>query len=154
MTDSEWRPDGAQLTTGYLTVTKTADAIDFYEKAFGLELGERMEGPTGELAHASMKYMGTHVVMFGPEDLPWVETKPPVSSGTKSPVGLYLYNPDVDAMLKQAVEAGGKVVKEPTDMFWGDRIAVVADPFGYEWTLATKVGEFDPEKAKEQAGSM
>lgn len=150
MSDRDWIPaEGAQLTTAYLTVTKSAEAIEFYQKAFGFEIGEKMEGPTGEIAHASMMYMGTHVVMFGPEDMPWVETKAPVSEGAKCPVSLYLYNPDVDAMVKRAVDAGAKVVKEAKDMFWGDRIAVVSDPFGYEWTLATKVGEFDASKIEE-----
>ena len=149
MEEKDWIPQGAQLTTCYLTVTKSEDAIDFYQKAFGFAVGEKMDGPTGEIAHASMMYRDTHVIMLGPEDLPWIDAKSPVSSEIKSPVGLYLYNPDVDAMVERATKAGAKVVKQAKDMFWGDRIAVVKDPFGYEWTLATKVGEFDASKMEE-----
>ena len=149
MDDKDWKPADAQLTTAYLTVPDVVAALDFYSSAFGFERGEAMPHPNGvegALAHASMKYLGTHVVMFGPEDLEWVEAVAPITSGAKEPVDMYLYNPDMDAMLAKAREAGAKVVKEPEEMFWGDRIAVVEDPFGYKWTLATKVGEFDPSK--------
>jgi PhnB protein len=40
---------------------------------------------------------------------------------------------DVDAVFKQAVQAGAKGVAEPTDMFWGARFAMVTDPFGHRW---------------------
>ena len=149
MNDTKWFPDGGQLATTYLTVTKVKDAIEYYQKAFGFEPGESMPGPSGDLVHASMKYMDTHLIMFGPEGLPWVKTESPVSSGSKCPTSIYLYSPDVDATVKSAIDAGGKVVKEAEDMFWGDRIATISDPFGYEWILATKVGEFDMEKMKD-----
>ena len=36
-----------------------------------------------------------------------------------SPVGLYVYVPDADAVFKQAVAAGAAVTMPVADMFWG-----------------------------------
>lgn len=145
MTEFDWKDKAAGLVTAYLTVPDAQAALDYYQAAFGFEPGEAM-GPDGKILHASMTYHGTHVIMFGPESAPWTKLKAPVTSGSEAPVGLYLYHPDVATLLKQAVAAGGELLMEPEDQFWGDRIARVKDPFGYEWTLATKVGEMDESK--------
>ena len=39
--------------------------------------------------------------------------------------------------IERAVAAGAQVRMPVTDIFWGDRYAKVADPFGHEWGLAT-----------------
>ena len=49
---------------------------------------------------------------------------------------LYAYVTDVDAAAAQARQAGGGV-GDAQDMPWGDRTAVVTDPDGYRWVLAT-----------------
>ena len=153
MSDKNWIPPQAQFITPYLTVRDAEAAMKFYQSAFGFEPATVMPGPGGKPLHVDMNYRGKSVVMFSPEDAPWGEKMlAPVSSGAQEPVGFYLYCEDVDAQYKQALDAGavaagsGEVVG-PEDMFWGDRIATVQDPDGYRWTLATKVGEFDPSKA-------
>jgi PhnB protein len=51
-------------------------------------------------------------------------------------VSIALDSPEkVDAMFAQAVAAGGNGVVPPEDMFWGDRFAIVVDPFGHRWML-------------------
>jgi PhnB protein len=40
------------------------------------------------------------------------------------------------------------------DMFWGDRMGQVTDPFGLKWTIATHVKDMTPEeqaKARDEA---
>jgi PhnB protein len=44
---------------------------------------------------------------------------------------------DVDAMMQRAVAAGGKLVREIKDQFYGDRTGALEDPFGHVWHLAT-----------------
>jgi PhnB protein len=41
----------------------------------------------------------------------------------------------VDALFAQAVAAGANGWMKPEDMFWGDRFAMVDDPFGRRWML-------------------
>ena len=52
-------------------------------------------------------------------------------------MNFYIYVEDVDAAVKRAVAAGAKSLMPVSDMFWGDRIGGVEDPFGQKWTLAT-----------------
>ncbi|HSD50956.1 MAG TPA: VOC family protein, partial [Candidatus Methylomirabilis sp.] len=54
-----------------------------------------------------------------------------------SPISLYLYVANADAAFNQAVAAGGAVTMPVADMFWGDRVGQIKDPFGYFWMIAT-----------------
>ena len=35
------------------------------------------------------------------------------------------------------------------DMFWGDRYAVLEDPFGHRWSVATRPKDLSPEEIRE-----
>ena len=52
------------------------------------------------------------------------------------PAFLYVYVDDADLAFARAVEAGCEVVEEPADQVYGDRRAMVVDPFGNTWQLA------------------
>jgi catechol 2,3-dioxygenase-like lactoylglutathione lyase family enzyme len=43
---------------------------------------------------------------------------------------------DVDIVLEQAVEAGGRLVKPAKDTFWGGYTGYFADPDGFLWEVA------------------
>ncbi len=43
---------------------------------------------------------------------------------------------DVDAVVKQAVAAGAKLVKQPQKVFWGGYSGYFADPDGFLWEVA------------------
>ncbi len=58
-----------------------------------------------------------------------------VREATRSFLSLYL--PDLDAAYARAIEAGGVSLEEPRDVPYGDRRAMVADPFGNAWQIAT-----------------
>ncbi|MGH7737028.1 MAG: VOC family protein [Candidatus Tyrphobacter sp.] len=51
----------------------------------------------------------------------------------------YVYVPDADATYSKAVEAGATTLEEPALTFYGDRRAMVEDPFGNVWQIATHV---------------
>jgi hypothetical protein len=38
-----------------------------------------------------------------------------------------------------------------TEMFWGARYGVLADPFGHAWSLATQVKDMSPEEIQAAA---
>ena len=46
-----------------------------------------------------------------------------------------LYVEDADASYERAVRAGATAVTEVTELFWGDRVGRVRDPFGNIWWL-------------------
>ena len=55
---------------------------------------------------------------------------------TASPAFHYVYVDDADRAHRRAVDAGATSVEEPLDTPYGDRRAMVQDPFGNLWQLA------------------
>jgi PhnB protein len=49
----------------------------------------------------------------------------------------FLYVDDCDSAYRRAIDAGAKSIAPPEDKPYGHRIALLADPFGYEWAPAT-----------------
>lgn len=148
---------GTGPVTPYLTVADAAASLAFYAQAFGFKAGETITSPDGRIIRAVMRCGRATVVMFSPEGI-WSGTmKAPVRSGAECPLTMYVRCLEVDARADQARAVGAKILTEPTDMFWGDRIARIEDPDGYIWCFASEIGEFDPAKmpsvAEESTGS-
>jgi uncharacterized glyoxalase superfamily protein PhnB len=55
----------------------------------------------------------------------------------KTPAFLYVYVDDADAVWRRAVDAGARSLEDPLDTPYGDRRAMVEDPFGNPWQIAT-----------------
>jgi uncharacterized glyoxalase superfamily protein PhnB len=64
------------------------------------------------------------------------------------------YTDDVDHTFKAAVTAGAKGDQPPTDMFWGDRMGNITDPFGHSWAIATHKEDVSPEEMQKRAQSQ
>lgn len=144
MSQLSWKPENCHDLTPYLMVRDAEESLTFYEQAFGFTRGMVMPMPSGGVGHAEMHYRGKVIMMFAPEGA-WGSTdKCPKTSGAKSSIGLYVYCEDVDALAARARAAGAEVLRELDNAFWGDRVVTLSDPSGYNWTFATKVGEFDP----------
>jgi PhnB protein len=76
-------------------------------------------------------------------------TRPPEELGGTS-VSVFMYVEDVDAVVKQAVDAGATVTMEVADQFWGDRFGSIQDPFGHSWSIAAHVEDLTPEEIAER----
>ena len=141
-------PEGCHTLTAYLTVDDAAEAIEFYKRAFGAKERVRMDTPDGKIGHAELE-IGDSLVMLA-DVFPQSQTRPPKELGG-STAGIFMYSEDVDAAVKQAVDAGATVTMEVADQFWGDRFGTVADPFGHTWSIATHVEDVPPEEMAERA---
>ena len=141
------RPQGYPWLIPYLVVKDADAAIEFYQKAFGFEKKMAMSGPDGKTGHVEMVFRDA-MIMFGPEcsSGEW-PLKPPAKSKMVSPICLYVYCDDVDALYARAVAAGAKGVKPPQDQFYGDRNCLLEDADGYWWNFATNVADFNPANA-------
>ncbi|MBV8285323.1 MAG: VOC family protein [Hyphomicrobiales bacterium] len=53
------------------------------------------------------------------------------------PVFLYVYVENADDAYQRALEAGALAIEKPADMPYGDRRAMVQDPWGNIWQIAT-----------------
>ena len=140
-------PEGYHTLAPYLTVENAAQAIEYYQNAFGAKERVRMEAPGGAIGHAELE-IGDSVVMLS-DPFPQASTKPPQELGGTS-VSVFMYVEDVDAVVKQAVDAGATVLMEVADQFWGDRFGTVQDPFGHTWAIATHVEDLTPEEIAER----
>ncbi len=138
-------PAGFRTVTPHLILKGCAAALDFYKRAFGAEEGCRMPGPGGTIMYAEFK-VGDSMIMAADEcEMPGVPLKSPTSAGCAT-VTVGLYVADCDMWFGRAVKAGAKVLMPPTDMFWGDRYGMVADPFGVVWSIATHKEDVSPEE--------
>ena len=133
-------PDGYHTITAQLTIDGAEKAIAFYQKAFGAEVRDKAIDPSGtKVWHAALK-IGTSMIFVN-------DVFPEMGSGA-SQSSMWLYVPDVDGAFKKAVDAGAKPAMPPADMFWGDRMGQVTDPFGQKWTIAMRVKEMTAEEMK------
>ena len=142
-------PEGYQTITPTMAFKDTRKAIDFYKKAFGAKERHIMAGPDGKgVAHAEIK-IGNSIIMMC-DEVPSHNIRSAETMGA-TPIKFYVYVEDVDAFFKKAAEAGCKVEMPVSDMFWGDRMGSLKDPFGYFWTLATHTRDLTPEEMKKGA---
>ena len=137
------------IPKGYTTVTPSlifrdaAKAIDFYKRAFGAQERMQSKGPDGKIMHAEIQ-IGSSILMIMDE----VMGMRSAEAIGASPVSFYLYFEDADAAHKKAVAAGAKEMMPVADMFWGDRMGHITDPFGYGWNVAAHVKDVTPEEMK------
>ena len=116
-----------QAINPYLAVANVAATMQFMERALGFARGVVLPDADGQLRYAEMRH-GESVVML--------VRKGDEITATSGAAALYAYVQDVDTALMQAREAGAGV-SDAEDRAWGDGAAVVTDPDGYRWVLAT-----------------
>ena len=116
-----------QPVNAYLAVANVAATMTFLESAFGFTRGVVLPSPDGQVRYAEMRH-GESAVMLVPKN--------DTNTATAGIAALYTYVNDVDRAAEQARQAGAGV-SEPENRPWGDRTAVVTDPDGYRWVLAT-----------------
>ena len=144
-------PDGYYSLTPYLVIKGAAEAIEFYKKAFGAVETVRMPGPGGRIMHAEVK-IGNTMLMLSDENAERGYLSPTTRGGATSSV--MLYTDDVDATFKKALAAGAKQQTAPEDMFWGDRMGNLTDPFGHNWAIATHKEDVSPEEMQKRMAAM
>jgi len=63
---------------------------------------------------------------------------------------MMIYVEKVDEVFDRAIAAGCKVKFPVSQMFWGDRMGKVVDPFGYQWSIATHIEDVPEEQMAER----
>jgi PhnB protein len=131
----------------YLIVKGAPRAIEFYAKAFGAKEVYRLSEPSGKVGHAELEIGGARFMLA--DEYPDFGALSPVTIGG-TPVSIHLYVADVDQTVAKAVEAGATLLRPLTDEFFGDRVAMVSDPFGHKWHLATRKEEVSPDEMQKR----
>jgi PhnB protein len=116
--------------TPWLSVRKSAEAVEFYKKAFGATEVYRLE----EHGRSVVARLSIDDAEF------WVSEEAP-PHGNFSPQTLYgstarfiLTVADPDAMVRRALDAGASEIHAVIEEH-GRRFGRVADPFGHHWEI-------------------
>lgn len=142
-------PEGYHSLTPALIIRGAARAIDFYQKVFGATETFRMNSKDGTtVLHAELR-IGDSTLMLGDESPQMNCLSPQSIGGTGS--SIYFYTPNVDEIFDRALKAGATQIMPPTDMFWGDRFGKLQDPFGHQWSIATRTRQLTPEEISQAA---
>jgi PhnB protein len=104
------------------------------EHAFEAKLLDRHDTPGGEPAYLTVR-IGDSVI----------SVMRPLEGGQPTRSTFYVYVPDIDLVYRRA-EAGARSVEKPGDVVHGDRMATVIDPFGNQWTVASRIEQISVEE--------
>ncbi len=128
-------PEGMSTVTPHLWFNGNCrEAIDFYATALAATWqNEPIPAPDGSGVWHVMMQIGDSNIMAADALQVTAESGP----GGTTTVGFWLYVADCDAWFDRAVAAGCAVIDPVADMFWGDRVGKVQDPYGHVWAFAT-----------------
>lgn len=140
-------PVGYHSLTAYLTPSPAWKAIEWYKNAFGAI--ERMrfdEGPEGRVHHAEL-IIGDSVLMLADA---CDTTQASTDNSAPKGIGFNFYVPNVQEAFDKAVKAGAKVKESIGNRHYGDRSGNIIDPFGYGWTISTRVENLTNDEIKKR----
>jgi PhnB protein len=144
-------PEDSPLIVPRLFCHDVATEIDFCVTTFEAIERVRRPGPDGTVAHALLS-IGPAMVMIERE-WPELASRAPTLDGS-SPVVLYVYVEDVDAVIQRAVASQAKLLSPIQDQFWGDRTGWIMDPAGHVWTVATRIETTSEEQRRGRWDSL
>jgi PhnB protein len=143
-------PEGLHTVTPQLIFDDAARAIEWYKTALGAEEKSRATGPDGKIMHAELQIGNSRIML---NDAMGGSRSAKALGGT--PINLWVYVKDCDTLFNRAVAAGARVSPGPmgqlADQFWGDRTGTVTDPYGYQWTIATRKEDLSREEMDRRA---
>jgi uncharacterized glyoxalase superfamily protein PhnB len=135
--------------TPHLTVRGVNEAVKFYEKAFGAAELYRNLAPDGKsVMHVELMLGDSRLLLH--DEFPEHGQLSPLG-GQATGVVLHLYVDNVDEIYQRTVDAGATVIMPLQDCFWGDRYAIVVDPFGHRWSMATRIEDLSPRDLQKRA---
>jgi PhnB protein len=118
----------------WLSVRRSAKAVDFYKAAFGATEAFRIESPDGGVV-ARLSVDGAE--FWVGDESPEHQNFSPETIGGGS-VRMVLTVADPDAVFARAVTAGAKSVHEVGEQH-GWRVGRVVDPFGHHWEIGREL---------------
>jgi lactoylglutathione lyase len=95
--------------------------LGFYRDLLGFTVTYEFPGPDGEPGYVGLQ-LGAAQLGIGRD--------PELTDGPSARFSLWLYVESCDATVERLRAAGARVVEEPADQPWGERVARVLDPDG------------------------
>jgi len=135
-------PDNYTSVTPWIISPSSADLIEFLKAAFEAEEipNSRITNESGIIIHVVIKIGNALVMLFDSRE-GWGST----------PSFLNLYVEDVEKTYKKSIELGAKSVTDVTELWFGEKVCRILDPFGNLWWINERVEEIDFTKPDEIA---
>ncbi len=135
----------------YICVRNTAEAMEFYHRAFGATEKFRLTEPSGRIGHAELDFDGTTLMLC--DEFPEFGIRAPQPAhGT--PVTIHLHVDNADAVIQQAVDAGATLEMAPSDAFYGERSGCIRDPFGHRWNIGHHIENVSTDEMQQRYTRM
>lgn len=147
-------PEGFTSVTPFIVFDDTAAVVEFYKKALGAEEKMILPTPDGGIMYAEIQIGNARLMMGGPCPSSKGEPTRSAKSMGGSPISFYVYVKDVETAFNKAKDAGMTEKKGIEDMFWGDRMGTLTDPFDVEWTIAQHVRDVSSEEMEDAMKNM
>lgn len=135
----------------YIRVKRAAEAVEFYEKAFGAKEKFRLVEPSGRIGHAELDFGKTTLMLS--EEFPEYGIHGPETVGGTT-MCMHLHVDDADELIQRAIDAGATLVRPAKDQFYGERSGTVRDPFGHEWLIGHEVEKVSVEEMQRRYTEM
>ena len=127
-------PDNYTAVTPWIISKSSADLITFLKAVFDAEEipNSRITNKEGVIIHAVVKIGDAMILLFDSRK-GWPPT----------PVFLNLYVNDVDKTYQKSIEFGATSVTDITQLWFGEKVCRILDPFGNLWWLNERIEEVD-----------
>jgi PhnB protein len=116
-----------------LTVINGSAAVEYYTKAFGAAVHDRIDTPDGQFIIAILSIDGAD--FFVSEEAEENKNVSPESIAGKTTVRMELEIEDPDTFAKNAIALGAKEMFPVKDRDYGRRDGRTVDPFGHQWVV-------------------
>ena len=136
----------------YLRMKDSEAAIRFYKEAFGVTEKFRLVEPSGRIGHVELAF-GTQTLMFS-DEYPEYGILAPDPAAAAGLFSIHIHVEDCDALIAQAIKAGGTLVRPAADHFYGERSGAVRDPFGYDWLIGHSIEAVEPAEMQRRYTEM
>jgi uncharacterized glyoxalase superfamily protein PhnB len=132
-------------------------AMDWLEKAFGLELGLVVTDNEGRLGHAEISWRGSPIAVGGE----WSSAALLGPASMKSPASLdgagtqfirLFLDDGIDAHCERARAAGARITQEPETQFYGARTYRALDLEGHVWNFSQLVQDLSVAQMEAASG--
>jgi PhnB protein len=127
-------PDNYTSVTPWIISPSSAQLIGFLKSVFNAEevLNSRITDHDGVIIHVVVKIGDAMVMLFDSRE-GWDPT----------PSFLNLYVQDIDETLEKALKLGATYVTEITELWFGEKVCRIIDPFGNLWWINQRMKEVD-----------
>jgi uncharacterized glyoxalase superfamily protein PhnB len=137
-----------------LTVEDVERASLFYQ-TLGFQQEMALQGDDGQLVHVTLRF-GPNIFLLGRLGVTHYVNEIRASQIGAGPRGLgvtlLIVVPDLQAVYNAVKAAGLEILLEPVDEYYGDRVFMVIDPFGYEWKIAQTIKQMSSEDVIQASG--